>query len=375
MMSLHLNNIIKNLEQLAPVNLKEEWDNVGLQINSHNNEITSILIALDITLEVVDEAIKKQCNLIISHHPLVFKPLHNINIDTPKGKIIQALFKNDISIYCMHTNLDNSSEGINQYLCKILNLHSLHPLLSNKKELLYKLVTYVPDQYLEQVKTELYKANLGIIGNYSHYSFEIKGTSSFKPLDDANPFLGEINKQNIQSETKLEILVKENEINKAVELLLSVHPYENVAYDLIQLHNTINLNGTGVIAEFDKEIKTDDFMDLIKKKLKLDIIRWGGKKKEKIKTIGICSGSGGSYLSAAINNNLDVYLTGDIKYHEAQLAYESNILLIDIEHYNSEIVVLDLLSEYLLSVIIPKNNCKIYKTTRNNNFIKYDICQ
>jgi dinuclear metal center YbgI/SA1388 family protein len=374
-MTLQLCNIIKKLEQLAPVNLKEEWDNIGLQVKSHNNEITGILIALDITQEVVCEAIDKKCNLIVSHHPLIFKPLLHINIDTPKGKIIQTLINNQISLYCMHTNLDNSSEGINQYLCKILNLHSLRPLIANKKELLYKLVTYVPDQYLEKVKTELYKANLGVIGNYSHCSFEVKGTSSFKPLDGANPFLGEINKQNIQSETKLEILVKENEINKAIDLLLCVHPYENVAYDLIQLHNTIDLNGTGVIAEFDQEKNTDDFIDLIKKKLKLDIIRWAGKKKEKIKTIGICSGSGGSYLSAAINSNLDVYLTGDIKYHEAQLAYESNILLIDIEHFNSEIVVLDLLYEYLLSVIIPKNNCTIYKTTRNKNYVKYGTCQ
>jgi len=339
--------IIDYLEKLAPISLQEKWDNSGIQIGSVEKNIKNILLALDITEEVVDEAIRDNKDMIISHHPLFFSDLKNISKDTYKGRIIYKLINNDILVYSSHTNLDAANDGVNDYLAKILELKNIKPLNKVKEEKLYKIVVFVPESHSDIVRDVLNENGAGFIGNYSHCTFNINGLGTFMPREDSNPFIGE--KGNLESvkETRIETIVKEYSLKNVINEMIKIHPYEEVAYDIYELKNTGEVFSIGKIGEINKETDLFNFGKMVKDQLKCDSIRVYGDLEKRINKVAVCGGEGSDFIVDSVNKGVDVLVTGDIKHHKAQLAHELGLSIIDATHYNTEKIILENLKNYL----------------------------
>lgn len=331
---MRIKDIVKPLEEIAPVCLQESYDNSGLQIGYPDQEADKVLITLDITDEVVEEAIQKGCKLIISHHPLIFTGLKKITGKNYTERLVSKIIKNDIAVYAAHTNLDNAAQGINEILGKklgLINLKILHP----KKDLLRKLVTFCPTEHAEKVRTALFTAGAGHIGNYDSCSFNTPGTGSFRGLENSNPFTGETGKLHFENEIRIETIYpiyKEQDILKA---LFSSHPYEEVAYDIYPLNNTFSRVGAGMIGELEREADEIEFLKIIKKTIGAKIIRHSGLTGNKIRKVALCGGSGSFLIPEAVKAGADVYITGDIKYHDFFDA-EKKILIADAGHFETE---------------------------------------
>jgi len=331
---MRIKDIVKPLEEIAPVCLQESYDNSGLQIGYPDQEADKVLITLDITDEVVEEAIQKGCKLIISHHPLIFTGLKKITGKNYTERLVSKIIKNDIAVYAAHTNLDNAAQGINEILGKklgLINLKILHP----KKDLLRKLVTFCPTEHAEKVRTALFTAGAGHIGNYDSCSFNTPGTGSFRGLENSNPFTGETGKLHFENEIRIETIYpiyKEQDILKA---LFSSHPYEEVAYDIYPLNNTFCRVGAGMIGELEREADEIEFLKIIKKTIGAKIIRHSGLTGNKIRKVALCGGSGSFLIPEAVKAGADVYITGDIKYHDFFDA-EKKILIADAGHFETE---------------------------------------
>ncbi len=331
---MRIKDIVKPLEEIAPVCLQESYDNSGLQIGYPDQEADKVLITLDITDEVVEEAIQKGCKLIISHHPLIFTGLKKITGKNYTERLVSKIIKNDIAVYAAHTNLDNAAQGINEILGKklgLINLKILHP----KKDLLRKLVTFCPTEHAEKVRTALFTAGAGHIGNYDSCSFNTPGTGSFRGLENSNPFTGETGKLHFENEIRIETIYpiyKEQDILKA---LFSSHPYEEVAYDIYPLNNTFSRVGAGMIGELEREADEIEFLKIIKKTIGAKIIRHSGLTGNKIRKVALCGGSGSFLIPEAVKAGADIYITGDIKYHDFFDA-EKKILIADAGHFETE---------------------------------------
>ncbi|SNS26032.1 dinuclear metal center protein, YbgI/SA1388 family [Anaerovirgula multivorans] len=366
-MAEKLKSILKIIETLAPKHYAMKWDNVGLQIGSENDDIEKVMICLDITEEVLEEAINHDVNLIIAHHPMIFSPLKSVSKEDVKGKLVYKVIQHNINIYAAHTNVDIAPEGLNDFVANRIGLKNIEVLDIIEREKLYKVVVFVPEEYEEKVADALAQGGAGHIGNYSHCSFRSSGMGTFKPLEGTNPFIGEKGKIEKVQETRLETIVALNDLNKVVSTMLQAHPYEEVAYDIIPLENSGEKRGIGRVGDLEASKILNEIVVDIKSIFNTKRIRVVGDLQHKIKKIAIVNGSGADYIELAKNKGCDCLITGDVKYHDAQTALELGIAVIDAGHFETEIFFADLIADYLqrefknkkMNIEIMKSHTKI----------------
>lgn len=335
------------MEKLAHLKHAESWDNIGLQIGSEEAIINRVLVTLDINLEVVLEAINSKVDMIIVHHTPLFKPAAKILWDTPQGEIIQKLITHNISLYCAHTNLDSCSGGVNDVLANLLGLKDLQVLQPNWREKYFKLVVFVPEGYEDKVREALGSAGAGWIGMYSDCSFQLLGTGTFKPLEGTSPFIGKKGQLEKVQEYRLETIVPNELLNQVIDKMHAAHPYEEVAYDLYPLVNSGAVSGLGRVGVLEEEKTLVEIIGNIKEQLKIANLRYVGDLKQRINRIALCGGSGASLIKDALLQGAQLYITGDIKYHEAQEAESLGLALIDAGHYATEHPIVDRIVTYL----------------------------
>ena len=336
--------LVSFLEENYPKEYAMDWDNVGLQTGDLKRDISGLLIALDLRLSVVETAIESNCNMIITHHPLLFKSISQINAQTPIGQILDRLIKNDITVYSMHTNLDVARNGVSDVLASSYNLKNTKVLTSTFNSKLFKLVVYIPESDFENCRSKLLDLNIGHIGNYSHCSFSTKGAGTFKPLDGANPYIGDLNVLEHVNESKFETVIDYKNISTVINQLKQIHPYEEIAYDLVPLANDGPAIGLGRYGEIDA-VKLSDFP------LEMPGIMKGDTNCNKmIKKVAVCGGNGSALIKRVIDLGIDLYISSEIGYHDELLAADYGLSIYDIGHYNSEKAILP----YLQNLI----NCK-----------------
>ncbi|MGJ9456987.1 Nif3-like dinuclear metal center hexameric protein [Oceanobacillus sp. CF4.6] len=365
MKSKVLNNsdIFRIMENWAPKSLAYEWDNVGLQIGSYHKPVKKILVTLDVTESVVDEAVENDVHLIIAHHPLLFKPMKQVNIETAQGKIIQKLINNGITVYAAHTNLDAADGGVNDMLCDLLGIDQREILLETSNEKLYKIAVYVPESHVKDVSVSLSDSGAGHIGNYSHCTFQSKGQGTFKPLEGTNPFIGAENEIEIVNEVKLETIVQQSNLQNVINHLIDAHPYEEVAYDIYPLENEGKQYGIGRIGTLNKPMDLKSLCVHVKEVLDVPALRVTGNLNKKVKSIAVLGGSGEKYIHTANRKGADVYITGDMSFHIAQEAEQIGLSVIDPGHY-IEKVMKKATKEYLEQKL-KQNKVEILISTTN----------
>ena len=307
--------ILSCLTQVAPLSWQESYDNAGLQVGDENAEVSKALIALDVTEALVDEAIAKSCNLILSHHPLIFRGLKHLTPKSPIERAVMKAIKNDITIISMHTNLDNSYLGVNRRLGEMLGLKNLH-ILQPMNGRLMKLVVFCPADYAEKVRSAMFEAGAGCIGNYDSCSFNAAGQGSFRAGEETHPFVGEQGKLHFENEIRIETIVPDHLLNRVVSAMLKVHPYEEVAYDVYQLQNEFPLAGSGMIGEFETEMPETDFLNLVSETIGTPCLRHSALTGRMIKRVALCGGAGSSLLGDAKSAQADAFLSADMKYHD-----------------------------------------------------------
>ncbi|MCC8410507.1 Nif3-like dinuclear metal center hexameric protein [Mucilaginibacter sp. UR6-1] len=365
---MKLAELTNYLESLAPLAYQEDYDNAGLIVGRSDKEVHQALISLDCTEAVVDEAIATGCQVIISHHPIVFKGLKKFNGRTYVERVVEKAIKHDLAIYAIHTNLDNVTGGVNSKICEMLGLKNTR-ILAPKNGLLKKLVTYVPVNDAGKVKNALFAAGAGDIGNYSECSFGTEGTGTFKGNDSTNPYVGEPCIRHHEPELRIETVYPANIESKILMALVLAHPYEEVAYDLYTLTNQHNQTGSGMIGEVDMALSEDDFLHLLKKNMQTGVIKHTELRGRDVKKVAVCGGAGGFLLKQAIAAGADVFVTADYKYHEFFDA-DGKIVIADIGHFESE-----QFTQQLLFEIIQKKfaTFAVRLTTINTNPVKYFI--
>ena len=342
---MKIRNLIQELEQWCPPSLQESYDNCGLMVGDPNQEIKGVLVCLDITEAVLLEAKAKNCNVIISHHPLIFSGLKSLTGKNLVERCVMQAIKMDIALYAMHTNLDNVQFGVNVKIAEKLGLKNARILLP-KQGLLNKLVVFVPKDHIAAVSDAVFAAGAGQIGNYDECSFRAEGTGTFKPNDKANPFAGEIGKREQAEEFKLEVLVPNHALSSVLSAMKAAHPYEEVAYDVIALKNKHQDLGAGMIAELEQEESEQDFLKRVKENLSAAYIRHTDLLNKKVKKIAFCGGSGSFLLPSAIAAGADVFVSADFTYHKFFDA-DGKILIADVGHFEIEQFTGEIIAEFV----------------------------
>lgn len=346
-MSMRCNDFIKAMEQWAPLHYAEEWDNPGLQVGSREKKIDKVLVALTPGEAAVRAAVEEKADLLLTHHPLIFKPVRQITGDTALGRMLQTLIQHDINLYCAHTNLDIAAGGVNDVLAATLNLEQVKPLADLVREVCYKVVVYVPVGYEAVVREAMCKAGAGCIGNYSGCSFQARGTGTFLPGEGTSPFLGKTGVMEYADEYRLETIVPQAFLSAVIQAMEEAHPYEEVAYDVFRLENGGKNRGIGRIGNLLKPMSFAEFLDFTGEKLACKHLAYQGDLKRKIKTVALCGGSGSSYLREAKKLGADVYITGDMKYHDAQAASELGLCVVDAGHFGTERLITTALEDFV----------------------------
>ena len=338
-------DITRFLETIAPPALQESYDNCGLLTGSPESQCNGVLVTLDATEAVVEEAIRRGCNLVVAHHPIIFSGLKKINGKNYVERTVIAAIRNDIALYAIHTNLDNIAGGVNGRIAERLGLQSRSILLP-KEQTLRKLYTFVPLAQADAVRNALFAAGGGHIGQYSECSFSVAGTGTFTAGEGANPFVGAIGQRHEEPELKLELVFPGWLQQQLVAALLEAHPYEEVAYDIVSLSQTQGGIGSGVIGKLPEPLDPEAFLALLKSQFGSGTIRHTALPKGKVQTVAVCGGAGSFLISKALASGADAFVTADLKYHEFFDA-DGRLLLCDIGHYESEQFTTDLLAELL----------------------------
>lgn len=354
------------LEELAPLAYAEDFDNVGLLVGDVDLNITGVLVTLDTLENVIDEAIEKNCNLIVSFHPIIFSGLKKLTGKNYVERTVLKAIKNDIAIYAIHTALDNSISGVNDKICEVLGLSNKHILIPQKKTL-KKLVTYVPLANGNTLKRALFAAGAGNIGNYSDCSFGIEGKGSFKAGKNANPNKGAIGTLHYENEMQISVTFEKRVENEVVTALLEHHPYEEVAYEITTLDNTNRYIGMGMIGELNVPMSEPEFLDYLKTKMNATVIRHSELRSKDVKKVAVLGGSGAYAINAAKAAGADVFITADVKYHEFYQG-EKQLVIADIGHFETEQFTKNLLVDYLTKKI---PNFAIRLSESITNPIKY----
>lgn len=345
-MSVKCRTFIDKIEQRYPQNLSEDWDNVGLLIGDAEAEIKRILVCLELNENVANEAVEKHADMIVSHHPLIFTPLKKIVRSDYISRQIIKLIKNDINLYAMHTNFDAAAHGMNDILASRLELNDIKPLHASKASGIYKIAVYVPRKYADKVRSAMFAAGAGCTGNYSQSSFNADGTSTFLPQEGSNPFIGTIGQVEHVNEVKVETIVKEKDLQNVISSMLSAHPYEEAAFDVIKLENPV-VDGIGRCGFTENTVSFMEFCNFVKQKLNIPELSVSGDLEKKINKAAVIGGSGMDYIDDAINAGCDVIVTGDVKHHSAIDAVSRGICVIDGGHYFTEINSIPYISDYI----------------------------
>ena len=345
MATVTIKDVTDYLESLAPRSLQEDYDNSGLLTGDANDLVTGILVTLDCTENVVDEAIKQNCNLIVAHHPILFKGIKRLIGQSYVERVIIKAIKSDVAIFAIHTNLDNVITGVNKKIAETIGLENLSILLP-KRNTLSKLVTFIPKENAEKIIADLHEAGAGNVGNYKNCSFRMAGEGTYLPTADAKPYQGEINKLEKVDEVRVEVILPTNRESHILAALRKNHPYEEVAYYLSRLENNNQEVGAGIIGELLIPQVPLHFLNTLKTKMNVSMIRHTALPGKKIKKVAVCGGSGSFLLSTAIAREADVFISADFRYHEFFDA-EGRILIADIGHYESEQFTKELLYDFL----------------------------
>ncbi|MDQ6813739.1 MAG: Nif3-like dinuclear metal center hexameric protein [Bacteroidota bacterium] len=344
---MKIKEVLAVLEELAPSSYQESYDNCGLITGDSSLDCTGIICTLDATEEVIHEAIEKGCNLIVAHHPIIFSGLKKITGKNYVERAIIAAIKNDIAIYAIHTNLDNLLTGVNGKMADTLQLQNTKVLL-HKQNNLMKLIVFVPVDHSEKVREAIFNAGGGSIGKYSECSFNVRGKSTFTPGEGTNPYTGQVGKREESDEEKIEIIFPSYLKKKLITAMAQAHPYEEVAHDIISLNNYFQEVGSGLIGDLPQPIEMHAFLSTLKQRFNLEVIRHTPITKAVVKRIALCGGAGSFLIKQALSARADVFITGDVKYHEFFDA-ENELVIADIGHWESEQFTIDLLYDVLRS--------------------------
>ncbi|SNR94760.1 dinuclear metal center protein, YbgI/SA1388 family [Belliella buryatensis] len=361
-----IREVVSFLDSIAPPAYQESYDNAQLITGDPNTKVKGILCSLDATEAVVDEAISLGCNLIVAHHPIVFKGLKSFTGKNYVERTIIKAIKNDIGIFAIHTNLDHVAHGVNKKIADKIGLKNTK-ILSPKKGILNKLSTFVPSAAVEQVMTALFDAGAGKIGDYSGCSFMSEGSGTFTPSEKANPTIGKRNKPEKALETKIEVMFPSFLESQIITALKNAHPYEEVAYYIHQLENENQEVGAGMVGELSTALDEKDFLAHLKSSMNLQVIKHTTLINKPIKKVAICGGAGIFLLNAAKKSRAEIFITADVKYHEFFDA-DNQIVICDIGHYESEIFTKELLLELLSQKF---TNIALYFTKIVTNPITY----
>jgi len=370
---LHMRStdIIKLIEDWAPKEAAWQKDNVGLQVGSAEREVENIFLCLELTEAALKEAIKKKCNLVITHHPFIYQPIKKLEFHkNPKSKLIEILIKNDISLYSAHTNLDFTREGVSFALADKLELKNIR-FLHQDQQNQFKVVIFVPPKDVEVLSQSIFKAGGGVIGLYDKCSFRTTGQGTFEGSKDTNPIIGKSQNLEFVDEIRLEVVVDSWKLNRVLSAIRENHPYEQPAYDIYPLHN-INVNyGSGVIGELANPLTETEFLSYVSDKIELKNFRYAKGRNGTISAIAVCGGSGSELLDVAIEQKADAFITADIKYHTFQDA-ESRILMIDAGHYETEIFILERIREKIkVRLKENKSSNKVFIFSGNTNPVRF----
>ncbi len=365
-MTILLKEIIKELTAFAPLAFQEEYDNSGLQVGNPNMAVTGILITLDVTEAVIGEALQQGKNLIITHHPLTLKGLKHFTGATAPERLVMQAIQENIAIYAAHTNLDSVEQGVSGRLAQKLGLSDIK-VLAPRKDLLLKLVTFVPQAQAEKVKQAIFEAGAGVIGKYDGCSFNLEGTGTFRAGKGTHPFVGEEGVMHSEPEVRVETILPKHLISKALKALVEAHPYEEVAYDLYPLQNEWTTTGFGAIGNLTKPMDEEAFLNKLKETTGTGCIRHTQLLGKPIKKVALCGGSGSFLLETAKSSGADIYISGDFKYHQFFDAEEA-LVIADIGHYESEQFTKELFFE-ILTKKFP--NFAIHLSLVTTNPIKY----
>lgn len=333
-MSKYINGqaVIQHFEMWSPKSYAVEGDKNGLMVGTLNKQVKKIMIALDVLEDVMDEAIEEQVDLIIAHHPLLFRPLKKIDVDTPHGRIVAKAIKHDITIYAAHTNLDIANGGVNDMMAEALNLKNLEVLAPTQTIPLKKIVVFTPKTHEKELREALGKIGAGHIGNYSHCTFNTIGTGMFKPEEGSNPFLGQQGDLEEVEEVKVETIIPSNLQKKVVSTILKTHPYEEPAFDIYPLDNKGEVLGLGRVGVLPNEMTLADFAEYVKKAFDVTGARVVGNLQAPIKKVAVLGGDGNKYMKDAIMKGADVFVTGDVYYHVAHDAMMDGLNIVDPGH-------------------------------------------
>ena len=361
-----INDIIRFLENIAPSNYQESYDNAKLITGDSDQEITGVLISLDCIESVVDEAIEKNCNLIVAHHPIVFGGLKSLTGKNYVERTVIKAIKHDIAIYAIHTNLDNVINGVNSMIAQKIGLENTR-ILAPKQGTLCKLEAFIPQENTDEVLQAIHQAGAGNVGNYSQCSFRILGTGTFKPNNKANPTIGSNNQQEYVDEHKVEVLFPQHLQGKVLAALKKAHPYEEVAYYIQHITNENQEVGSGMIGELPEEMSSQEFLAHLKSTMNVSVIKYTPIEADKIKTVALCGGAGSFLLKRAKSQGAQAFVSADFKYHEFFDA-EGKIMIADIGHYESEVFTKELIDGFLNEKFA---NIATYLSEVNTNPVKY----
>lgn len=364
---MRISDITNYLEELAPLAHQESYDNAGLILGDESKEVRAVLITLDVTEAVVDEAMALKANLIVAHHPLIFSGLKKITGKNYVERTLIKAIKNEVAIYAAHTNLDSVLQhGVNTMICRKLGLKHAK-ILDPVSGKLLKLYVFVPENYADKVRNALFQAGAGTIGAYDSCSFNSSGTGTFKAGENTKPFVGEKEKLHHEKEVRIEVVLPELLKGKVIHAMIQAHPYEEVAYDIIRLENSWNQVGSGMIGELEHPQDELEFLHRVKQNLNSDCIRYTELRQKPVKKIAVCGGAGSFLLKNAIQAQADVFITADFKYHQFFDA-DGKILIADVGHFESEQFTKELFYELLMRKF---SNFAVHLTKVNTNPIKY----
>ena len=359
-------DIIAVLETMAPLAYAEDFDNVGLLVGNAETQATGILVCHDALESVIDEAIAKNCNVVVCFHPIIFGGLKSLTGRNYVERSVIKAIKNDIAIYAVHTALDNHQHGVNKIFCDALGLTNTK-ILVPKKQFIQKLVTYTIPENADKVRNALFESGAGNIGNYENCSFNSEGSGTYQGNDDSNPVVGTKGQLTTTSEIKIEVTFEKYQQSKILKALFANHVYEEVAYEIYNLENVHQHIGLGMVGELETQLTERDFFQLVKDQMKVDHIRHSEFLNKNIKKVAVLGGSGSFAIKNAIRSGADAFLTADLKYHNFYEA-ENRILLADIGHYESERYTKNYIVDFLRKKIL---NFAIILSEINTNPVKY----
>ena len=362
---MRVKDITAAIEAFAPLYLQESWDNSGMQVGDPESEVTGVLLCTDVREEIVDEALERGANMIISHHPLLFRGLKKITGRSYQERIVARAIKHDIAIYCAHTNMDSAVGGVNFKMAEKLGMTNAQ-VLDPQQGTQRKIIVFAPIEASAQVEKAMCDAGAGHLGNYDNCSYTMNGTGHYRPLNGAEPWAGEVGETHSEPEVRIEVLVNKALCGRVVAAMLKAHPYEEPAFDIIDLENTDKYAGLGVIGDVEPQ-DAQQFLEKVKQAFEVKSMRYSGNLNRKVSRIAMCGGAGAEFIGLAMAQGADLYITGDMKYHEFQ-GNEDRIILADIGHYESE----HYTKEIFYDIITKKNpNFAVDFATNEKNQVNY----